>query len=275
METIKELRGKLQTNVLGHPYLQRIPSIYITRLLLPTNIQANQVTVVMFIVGVLGAISIFFGWIWLGLFLVYFSIILDAVDGEIARYRKVFSLRGVYLDLVNHHVMPGIFFLAFTFWVADIFNTPNTLVLIVGVLGSLALILRRANGDIFRGLFVRPYSENPGLYPTVSTYHKTETIKKVISSSFSLRKFLSPLAKIVYSLHYFAVMVIIVFLASLLELVLFPETNNHPILFWFIIVYGITNNSYLIREIIGEYFSVEGKIGKIADTFKERRSVNR
>lgn len=271
METIKELREKLQTNVMGHPYLQRSISIYITRLLIATKIQADQVTVAMFIVGIMGAISILFGWVWLGFFLVYFNIILDAVDGEVARYRKTFSLRGVYLDLVNHHVTPGLFFLGLTFWVANIFQTPNITVLIIGVVGSLALILRRANGDIYRGLFVRPYSENPDRYPIIFTHeiiHKTGAIKN--PSSFSFRKLLSPFAKIVYQLHYFAVMVIILFLASLFEVILFPGVNTHPILSWLIIGYAITSNLYLIREIIGEFFTVETKIGKIASDFNSR-----
>jgi hypothetical protein len=156
--------------------------------------------------------------------------------------------------------------------VADIFNTPNILVLVIGVLGSMALILRRANGDIHRGLFVRPYSVNPSLYPAISAKISTQIETGITVTKFSLRKLLSPLFKIIYKLHYFAVMVIIFFLASLSEIILLPESSNHSILFYLIIVYGITNSLYLIREIIGEYFSIETKLRKIENDFEERFS---
>ena len=277
METIRELRERLQTNVMGHPYLQRILSIYITRILIPTNITADQITVSMFIIGVGGTVSIFFGWIWLGFFLVYLSIILDAVDGEIARYKKVYSLKGVYLDLVNHHLTSGLFFLALTFWVADIFHAPNVLVLVIGVLGSMALILRRANGDIHRVIFIRPYNENPELYPAVSTHHKIndKSNKKEATSSFSVRKLIRYLTKVVYKLHYFAVMVIVLFLAFVSELVMFSETGGHPVLNWFIIGYGITYNIYFMREIIGEFFNMEAKVEGVASKFKYRQTVDK
>jgi len=269
METIKELRKKLQTNVLGYPYLQRSVSIYITKFLLPTNIQANQVTILMFLAVILGSVAIFFGYIWVGFFLVYLNIVLDAVDGEVARYRGTYSLRGVYLDSVNHHIGHGLFFLALTFWVTDIFNDPNVLVLIVGVLGSLALILRRTNGEIHRGLFVRPYNKNRDIYFVVST-HQDKMRATEDTPAFSIRKTLGSLAQIIYKLHNFPVMVIILFLAFVSELVLFTATGSHQILSLFIIAYGITSNLYLIREVVGGYLSVEAQVGKIASEFSVR-----
>src|SRR3989344_2995483 len=125
MESIKELRVKLQTNVLGHPILQRVLSIYVTRVFLAMNITANQVSAAMIVVGVISGVVIAFGYIWTGLVLIYLSLLLDAVDGEIARYRKVFSLRGIYLDLVNHLVVFGVFFLGLTLTVSEVWTAPN------------------------------------------------------------------------------------------------------------------------------------------------------
>src|SRR3989344_7465348 len=137
MESIKELRVMLQTNVLGHPILQRMPSIYITRLFLLTSITANQISAAMIIVGVISGVVIASGYIWSGLALIYVNLVLDAVDGELARYRKTFSMRGVYLDLVNHLGVFEAFFLGLTFAVSEVWTSPNLVLLVVGVVGAL------------------------------------------------------------------------------------------------------------------------------------------
>lgn len=262
MESIKELRAMLQTNVLGHPYLQRALSIYITRPLLATSITPNQVTVVMLVAGVSGAIAIFFDWVITGFILLYVSVLLDAVDGEIARYKKVYSLRGVYLDNINHLLVPGLFFLAFAFYVGDIFGTPNTLIIIAGALGALAQPLLIANGDMHRQLFVRPYSQRPDLFPLLdvgAAGGKSTIPQKANTLRLTVRFFI----RIAYKLRLFAIMLIVIFFAYLCEMFLLPEATEHPVLSWVILGYTTLLWAYLIREIVGSFLSIERKVASV------------
>ena len=115
METIEELKEICQPHrKKDHPrdfgYLKhRELSIYITRAILKVagqKVRPNH----------LSLFNILFGLILLSLialtedkslflvllFLFYFSFLLDKVDGEIARYRNIVTLRGTYLDEIYH-----------------------------------------------------------------------------------------------------------------------------------------------------------------------------
>ncbi|MDP2652253.1 MAG: hypothetical protein Q8O94_03890 [bacterium] len=198
----------------------------------------------------------------------YFSIILDAVDGEVVRYKKNFSVRGVYLDLVNHLVVQEMFFLGLTLWVSEIWSTPNIFVLISGVLGALTMSIRRANGDIHRVLFVRPYSRNPQMFalpslqPKAQPKAKEDTKKSFLSTTVVLIK------KGLYEIHESAFMLIAVAVVYAGELLFFPNIPHYPLLSWTIIFFGATSCAYLVKEIIGNFYSMETKIALIENDFK-------
>lgn len=111
MVSIKELREVCQKpqdchnyqSVIGEFY--RVFSIYITKILIYMRIQANHVTMVMifwgFLVGFLFSIGTY-RYILIGAILLEFLFVIDLVDGELARYNKTPSLRGIFLDLVAH-----------------------------------------------------------------------------------------------------------------------------------------------------------------------------
>ena len=83
-------------------------SVYFTWLFLHTRITPNQVTVLYLILGVLSALACSRygpGWFALGFVLYRLHVILDVVDGEVARYRKMMSTRGAYLDYMTHYVV--------------------------------------------------------------------------------------------------------------------------------------------------------------------------
>ncbi len=77
-------------------------SIYITYLAIKTGIKPNQITVATLFIGIIGGILIMTGnkiyWI-LGFLIVYLGVILDAVDGELARFYNMPTELGKYLDL--------------------------------------------------------------------------------------------------------------------------------------------------------------------------------
>lgn len=266
MESIKELRVMLQTNVLGHPILQRKPSIYITRMLLFTPVTSIQVSAAMIIVGVSAGVVAALGNIWMSLVLIYISLVLDAVDGEIVRYKKTFSMRGVYLELVYHLVVFSVFFLGFTFTVSEVWTAPNLLVLVAGTVGVLSIILRHAIGDLPKVLFIRPYSERPELFhiPAISSPQNHS------GSSFGgLRTFPRALfRKLLWSLHelheggYLIITLVITYAG---ELILFPGVPHHPVLSWVVLFYGMTSCLYLIREIIGGFYGIENRIALLKD----------
>lgn len=80
-------------------------SIYFTWLFVRLGVSANQVTFMMIVAGLGGFALCIPHVLWvnvLGMFLLMFAELLDCVDGEVARWTKQSSLKGVYLDLVNH-----------------------------------------------------------------------------------------------------------------------------------------------------------------------------
>jgi len=80
-------------------------SIYITWLFVKAGISANGTTFLGMLFGLIGVVLFIPHIFWLnviGFFLVMLDNVLDCVDGEIARWTKKSSLRGLYLDLVSH-----------------------------------------------------------------------------------------------------------------------------------------------------------------------------
>ena len=90
----------------GHLYMRDI-SPYLTRVLLRLGLSANGVTWMMIAAAGLAAVAT--GWpsIWgavLAVLLTQLQMLLDACDGEIARWRQTSSPKGIYLDRIGHFV---------------------------------------------------------------------------------------------------------------------------------------------------------------------------
>jgi len=110
-ESIDELRriclegryGESDRQPWASKHINRRISVYFTRVFLALGVSANQATVLS-LVAAIGAGGFFARAApayWLaGLFLLHLSVILDCVDGEIARYRKTASPSGAYLDWI-------------------------------------------------------------------------------------------------------------------------------------------------------------------------------
>ncbi len=126
--TIRELRAMCQATSPAPERqtftgwrLIRPVSIYFTRLLVLTSITPNQITVISVFVFFAGVSSFLFQIRWvdyLGVFLVYFSSVLDACDGEVARYwraqfpeRSASHVGALYVEPVSHDVQYGLMFL--------------------------------------------------------------------------------------------------------------------------------------------------------------------
>jgi len=103
--SLKEVRKKAikdDTDIFYYPI--RYISTIITMFLVKTNVTPLQVTWVHFIIGTIAAILFGFGNYGLAIFafcLFFLSIVLDMVDGEIARYKEIRSEVSVWLDHIS------------------------------------------------------------------------------------------------------------------------------------------------------------------------------
>lgn len=118
IESPSQLRALCQAGKEADPgwyFVHRRLSIYVTWALLHTSITPNQVTGLMMLAGVAGAALLVPHSVAANLaafVVLYLAFLLDKVDGEIARYRRVSSVKGLMLDRLHHLVVEPLIFLA-------------------------------------------------------------------------------------------------------------------------------------------------------------------
>jgi phosphatidylglycerophosphate synthase len=111
--TIAELRARVQpptSNPYDRYFTKRV-SVFVTALLAPWGITANQVSAVNVFVG-LAACGLIarahLSTVIAGVILLHVYAVLDSVDGELARFRRQFSLNGLFLeDLSAFYLIVG------------------------------------------------------------------------------------------------------------------------------------------------------------------------
>jgi phosphatidylglycerophosphate synthase len=170
--TLKELchSGKLEKDRRSWYAASRGVAIYITWLLLHTNVTANQVTLMTISLALLGAIMLATPAAGLALagactMLAYH--LLDKVDGDVARYRRTFSIVGVYLDEVGHGVAFAGLFLGLGLhlaWGAETVSRAM-LVLSAGGLGAVCMVLARHHKSAGFLLYAQYVLVQPALMP--------------------------------------------------------------------------------------------------------------
>ena len=108
--TLEELRRVVQPDAVmsraiaehwtGTLYMRRL-SVHLTWLLVRTPISANGVTSLMIVAGFLAGPALLLPGIWgplLAALLAQFQMFLDCSDGEVARWRRTMSPKGIFLD---------------------------------------------------------------------------------------------------------------------------------------------------------------------------------
>jgi phosphatidylglycerophosphate synthase len=136
----------------GRLYMREI-SLRVDRFLVNTRITPNQLTYLMVVAGILagaallapglpGAIA--------GAVLIQVYLLLDCVDGEVARWKKQFSLGGVYLDRVGAYLCDAAVLVGFGLRAADLWGTGRIdwLWAFLGTLAALGAILIKAETDL-------------------------------------------------------------------------------------------------------------------------------
>jgi len=76
----------------------------ISKVLFNTKITANQITIFSVFLGVISGILLFFGYNYVSAVLLYFSLVFDCVDGELARSREQFTKLGYWLESTSDRI---------------------------------------------------------------------------------------------------------------------------------------------------------------------------
>lgn len=200
MESIKELREQLQKEKLegrerpwGYRLFQRGPSIYLTRLFLRTPITPNTITLLSILSGFYGAyILLSSNWEMkmLAFLFFYLHLLLDRVDGEVARYKRQFSLKGIYLDELNHYIIPPLFFLSLAWGLKDITAYRELLVLLAGIWAGFTSILLRLTHNLPYAIFLKKYVKYRAILPLSESSQSVANLRQEYSLFYMLLRFL-------------------------------------------------------------------------------------
>ncbi|MFR9787798.1 CDP-alcohol phosphatidyltransferase family protein [Streptomyces sp. MB22_4] len=136
----------------GRLYMREV-SLRIDRYLVNTRVTPNQLTYLMTVCGVLAAPALLVPGIpgaILGVVATQLYLLLDCVDGEIARWRKQYSLAGVYLDRVGAYLTDAAVLVGLGLRAADLWGTGRIdwLWAFLGTLAALGAILIKAETDL-------------------------------------------------------------------------------------------------------------------------------
>ncbi|TDC19527.1 CDP-alcohol phosphatidyltransferase family protein [Streptomyces sp. 8K308] len=138
----------------GRLYMREI-SLRWTRHLVNSRITPNQLTYLMVVAGVAaGAVLLVPGLAGalLAALLIQLYLLLDCVDGEVARWRAQTSVTGVYLDRIGHYLAEAALLVGFGVRAADVLAqegaAPNWLWAFLGTVAALGAILIKAETDL-------------------------------------------------------------------------------------------------------------------------------
>ena len=146
LPSIEELRRICQPEDIDQTLFARTYrsiSIYITRLFLYTPITPNQITLFGALIYLGGAALFILGsplMIIIGGLVVRASILLDYVDGNIARYRGTSSPEGAFLDKLSDCIPQIFLFIFLAFGIYQ--NFPHILVFAIGCVAVMAILLK-------------------------------------------------------------------------------------------------------------------------------------
>ena len=198
-------------------------SVRITWVLLHTQVTPNQVTVASLLVALVGLVLVAMTpWIALaGYLMLLFYHLMDRVDGEIARFRRMFSLHGIYLDNAGHYLTSAGVFLATTFRVAGEASRPQVIWLI-GSAGALAAVLYRAEKQAPFHLFSQYVVAQPELLEGLDARRSQLTREAVradrAEGSSPFRHPIGAIRDLVLTLTSFPAIVTMLFAATVAEI---------------------------------------------------------
>jgi phosphatidylglycerophosphate synthase len=158
MPTIDELRKVCQPPDIvgrrseehwtGRLYMRRI-SLHVTRVAIGLGLSANGVTWLMVVIGLGGGAILGVGGVWPAVVAaasMHLFALLDASDGEVARWNGTQGATGIYLDRVAHYSSEAVLFAALG-WRAAAGDTTEPWV-IVGLVTAIGIVFARLETDL-------------------------------------------------------------------------------------------------------------------------------
>ncbi len=268
MESVKELREQLQREKLenrerpwGYRLFQRGPSIYITRLLIPTPITPNMLSVFSILAGMYGACLLISPEWYIKLFALFFfylHLILDRVDGEIARYKKIFSLKGIYLDELNHLIVPPLFFMALAIGLKDSTVFAELFILGAGILAAFASVFLRVTHNLPYGIFLKKYVKHRDVFILPANSTSTADMRRTYAPIY-------PLAKFFHQFQDFFITLTIFIIALLLEHFTAPDAFLFPYTTLLLLLYAPYLSLLVLENIIKGLRTIENKIQNLSE----------
>jgi len=174
--SLPELRAVAQAGIVerrsaehwaGRLYMRWV-SLRVTRLLVTTRVTPDALTLLMIAVGLVAAVVI---GVWPGVpaavlaaLLIQLYLLLDCVDGEVARWTRRTSARGVYLDRLGHHVVEAAIVLGLGWRAAGGPATAPSWWLVLGAVTALVVVIGKLESDL-----VTVARAGAGLPPTAET----------------------------------------------------------------------------------------------------------
>jgi phosphatidylglycerophosphate synthase len=131
----------------GRLYMRAI-SLRVTRYAVASPLSANGYTYLMILAGLASAPALLIPGITgavLGALLIQIYLLLDCVDGEVARWRRQTSITGVYLDRVGHYMCEAAFLVGLGFRASHLHADVWA---VLGVAAALGVILIKSETDL-------------------------------------------------------------------------------------------------------------------------------
>ena len=131
----------------GRLYMRAI-SLRCTRYLVATRVTPNQLTYLMIVAGCAAGPLLLIPGITgalLGALFTQFYLLLDCVDGEVARWRKQTSIVGVYLDRIGAYLVEAVFLAGLGFRASHLHTDVWA---VLGLTAALAVILVKSESDL-------------------------------------------------------------------------------------------------------------------------------
>ena len=166
MESIKELRKICQNKGYQEHItirLYRIFSIYLTKVCLILGLKPNFITFLSFLAGITGGYLYLESRFLLGSILFFLFYVFDNVDGEVARYRKLSSKFGYWLDTIVGHLLYPYFFL--TLGLGVFFQTGECQYIVLGAIAAIAKLIERSVPQLSVKNNYQPLSKNKDIVP--------------------------------------------------------------------------------------------------------------
>lgn len=261
VESVKELRkicysGPPKKRPLYMEWFTMKLSIYVTKLLLYTPIHADQVTMLMILLAIAGSVLMGFGNLWLmfiGISIIHFTVILDNVNGEIARYYKEGGIIGTFMEQTFHAVSAPLIFFSLGYGVFLKTGFPSAVIFgFLCAIFSSPIILTALNAAIVsKGVESFAKKKPMKQYPLEGDIYveggSTKTGRKLYRWYDYIREFWGAPFNIVH-IHVLVVLELIYAYYNIIP--------SHLVLYWYLVIYGTAS---VIRQFASFIVHYRGK----------------